>query len=151
MALLPYMENNNLYNKNKENNEIKQKNKPKHIQNGGSKENSSKKAYQRVKLEEDNLTWKEVENIEKELNFLKNVKLRFFVELDRKTMRFEEIYKLKPGEIITFNRKLDDYIPIFLKNIIFGVGELVNINDNFGVRLIDIRVERFLKDIPGKD
>jgi len=149
MAVLPYMENNNSESKNKKNDEIKKEDKL--IQNEESKENISKKSYQRVKLEEDNLTWKEIENLEKELNFLKDVKLRFYVEIDRKKMRFEEIYKLKPGEIITFNRKLDDYIPIFLKNIIFGVGELVNINDNFGVRLIDIRVERFLKEIPGKD
>jgi len=149
MAVLPYMENNNSESKNKKNDEIKKEEKL--IQNEKSKENTSQKSYQRVKLEEDNLTWKEIENLEKELNFLKDVKLRFYVEIDRKKMRFEEIYKLKPGEIITFNRKLDDYIPIFLKNIIFGVGELVNINDNFGVRLIDIRVERFLKEIPGKD
>jgi len=149
MAVLPYMENNNSESKNKKNNEIKKEEKL--IQNEKSKENTSQKSYQRVKLEEDNLTWKDIENLEKELNFLKDVKLRFYVEIDRKKMRFEEIYKLKPGEIITFNRKLDDYIPIFLKNIIFGVGELVNINDNFGVRLIDIRVERFLKEIPGKD
>ncbi len=158
MAVLPYMENNHQDNKEKKNEEIKnqenfQKETTNLIQDGGeeSEDLNSKKTYQRVKLEEYNLTWKEIEDLEKELNFVKDVKLRFYVEIDRKKMRFEEIYNLKPGEIITFNRKIDDYILIFLNNIIFGVGELVNINDNFGVRLIDIRVERFLKDIPGKD
>ncbi|HIC87497.1 MAG TPA: FliM/FliN family flagellar motor switch protein [Aquificae bacterium] len=150
MALLPYMENNNSDNENQKNNKINKEN-FKFPQNNQIKESDSKNSYQRVKLEENNLTWKEIESLEKELNFLKDVKLRFIVELDRKKMSFEEIYNLKPGEIITLNRKIDDYIPIFLKNIIFGVGELVCINDKFGVRLIDIRVERFLKDIPGKD
>ena len=147
MGVLPYMENDNLGNENKKENSETFQNKTLKRK----KELPARKTYQRVKLDEDILTWKEVENLEKELSFLKDVKLRFFVEIDRKKMRFEEIYNLKPGEIITLNRKLEDYITIFLKNIIFGVGELVNINDNFGVRLIDIRVERFLKDLPGKD
>ncbi len=157
MGVLPYMENsenNKNKSENKENIEQKQKmenNLSKNILQDGAGEGEDQPSYQRVKIDEDNLTWKEIEDLEKELSFLKDVKLRFFVELDRKKMRFEEIYNLKPGEIITFNRKLDDYVPVFLKNIVFGVGELVNINDNFGVRLIDIRVERFLKDIPGKD
>ena len=158
MGVLPYMENNSQGNNEEKSNEKNkeknfQKETSKFIQDGGEQTNNSNllNAYQRIKLEEHNLSWKEIEDLEKELSFIKDVKLRFHVEIDRKKMRFEEVYNLKPGEIITFNRKIDDYIPIFLNNVVFGVGELVNINDNFGVRLIDIRVERFLKDIPGKD
>lgn len=78
-----------------------------------------------------------MENIEN-LKLLYDIEISVSVILGKIERNLEFLLNLKEGEIIELKKHTEDYLEINLDNIPFGKGELVIVNNKFGVRLIDL-------------
>lgn len=74
------------------------------------------------------------ENIE----LLLDVPLRIDVQLGRTTMTIAEILALHPGSVIELDRVAGEPVDIVANERLIAKGEVVVVDDNFGVRLTDI-------------
>ncbi|HBT47769.1 MAG TPA: flagellar motor switch protein FliN [Peptococcaceae bacterium] len=66
---------------------------------------------------------------------LLDIPLKLSVELGRAKMRVREILELEEGSVIVLNRAAGDRVDILVNGRPMGKGEVVVINDAFGVRL----------------
>ncbi|ADU97406.1 FliM/FliN family flagellar motor switch protein [Thermovibrio ammonificans] len=67
-----------------------------------------------------------------------DIELKISLVVGRKVMPFSKVLKLKEGDIITLDKKLDDYLEVTLNDQEFGIGELIVINDKVSLRLVDL-------------
>ncbi|MEP7355266.1 MAG: flagellar motor switch protein FliN [Acidobacteriota bacterium] len=72
---------------------------------------------------------------------LANVPIDLEVELARKTMTLEELLALNKGSVIRLPRSAGENIDILVGGHMFGSGEIVIIEEHFGVRFTDFREE----------
>jgi flagellar motor switch protein FliN/FliY len=75
---------------------------------------------------------------ELKLEEFKDIKLKLSLTLGPKQMLLSKVLQLKEGDIIVFDKKLEDYLEIKLNNQSFGIGEIIVINEKIGLRLIDL-------------
>jgi flagellar motor switch protein FliN/FliY len=68
-----------------------------------------------------------------------NVPLDLEVELGRKTMTLESILALQPGSVIKLPRSAGENIDILAGGHHVGSGEIVIIEEHFGVRITDFK------------
>lgn len=78
-----------------------------------------------------------MENLEK-LKFLYDIEVELSAFIGKIDSNIEFILKLEEGDLIEIDKNIDDYLEIYVGNLIFGKGELVIVNDKFSVRLIDM-------------
>ena len=76
-----------------------------------------------------------------DIKFLKDVELEVSVELGRVIKTFEFLLKLKEGDIISLEKNIEDFLYIYVGDVPFAVGEMVNVNDKYGIRIIDLMKE----------
>lgn len=72
------------------------------------------------------------------LHSLKNVKLRFHVELGRTIISVRELLGLQPGSVIELDRSTGEALDLYLNNRLFGRCEVLLIEENFNVRITSI-------------
>jgi len=68
----------------------------------------------------------------------KDVNLRISLSIGTKTMSLSKVMKLREGDIIEFDRKVDDYLDVYLNGKKFGIGELIVVNEKYSLRLVDL-------------
>lgn len=78
-----------------------------------------------------------MENLEK-LKFLYDIEVELSASIGKIDSNIEFILRLEEGDLIEIDKNIDDYLEIYVGNLIFGKGELVIVNDKFSVRLIDM-------------
>jgi flagellar motor switch protein FliN/FliY len=69
---------------------------------------------------------------------LVDVPIRVTVELGRSQMTVQEILKLEKGSVIELNRIAGDPVDVFVNDYLIAKGEVVVVDDNFGVRITKI-------------
>ncbi len=79
-----------------------------------------------------------MEDKELKIEEFKDIKLKLSLVLGPKQMLLSKVLKLKEGDIIVFDKKLEEYLEIKLNNQSFGIGEIIVINEKIGLRLIDL-------------
>jgi len=67
-----------------------------------------------------------------------DVMLDVKVEVGKKVEPFSKVLKLKEGDIIVLDKLLEDYLSIYLNDQLFALGEMVIVNDKFGIRIVDL-------------
>lgn len=67
-----------------------------------------------------------------------DVPIRVTVELGRSQMTVQEILKLEKGSVIELNRIAGDPVDVFVNDYLIAKGEVVVVDDNFGVRITKI-------------
>ncbi|TBV79663.1 MAG: flagellar motor switch protein FliN [Desulfobulbaceae bacterium] len=72
------------------------------------------------------------------LNFLLDVPLEVSVELGRTSMIINKMLHLTQGSVIELNRVAGTPVDIFVNHKLMGKGEVVVINEHFGVRMTEI-------------
>jgi len=81
----------------------------------------------------------EVESVQetstKNLDLLLDVKLQITVELGRKDMNFGDILQLGRGSIVELNKMADDPVDIYVNQSKIAQGEVVVVDEHFGVRI----------------
>ncbi len=76
--------------------------------------------------------------VDKKLERFKDIKLKLSLVLGRKELPLSKVLKLKEGDLITLDTKLEDYLEVYLNDKKFGIGELIVINDKISLRLVDL-------------
>ena len=73
-----------------------------------------------------------------QIDFLKDVNLKFNIEIGRVKKLLVEILALKEGDIIELDKTIDDYIDVHLNDKPFAIAEMVIANEKYGVRIVDL-------------
>jgi flagellar motor switch protein FliN/FliY len=76
-----------------------------------------------------------------EIRHLADVPIDFDVELGHTNMTVEAILALDAGSVIKMPRSAGENIDILAGGLLIGSGEIVVIEDNFGVRITDFLEE----------
>lgn len=71
----------------------------------------------------------------KNLDLLLDVSLNVTVELGRKEMRFGEVLNLGKGSLVELNKIADEPVDIYVNQSKIAEGEVVVVDDHFGVRI----------------
>lgn len=69
------------------------------------------------------------------INMLMNLDLPVAVELGRVQMMVKDILELGPGAVVELNKFSGEPVDIFVNNKKFAEGEVVVVDQNFGVRI----------------
>lgn len=70
-----------------------------------------------------------------------DVPLELEMELDRKHMPMHEVLDWEPGSVIWLTRSAGENIDISSGGVVVGYGEIVIIENTFGIRITDFRQE----------
>lgn len=92
--------------------------------------------------EEDKRHFDELEEerfqIPPELEFIRDIPMRVSVELGRSTMLVKDLIRLSPNMILELDKLVGEPLEIHINNMLVARGEVVVINEKFGIRLTDI-------------
>ena len=72
------------------------------------------------------------------INLLMDVPLRLTVELGRTTKLVKEILALAPGSVVELDKLAGEAVDILVNEKLIAKGEVVVIDENFGVRITEI-------------
>lgn len=72
-----------------------------------------------------------------EIAHLSNIPMDVEVELDRRRMTMREILALEPGSVVKMTRSAGENIDLVIGGTLVGSGEIVIIEESFGVRITD--------------
>lgn len=72
------------------------------------------------------------------LEMLMEVSLQLSVELGQTQMSVRQVLDLQQGSVVELNRQAGDAVDIFVNNHIFARGEVVVVDDKFGVRITEL-------------
>lgn len=72
------------------------------------------------------------------LGLLLDIPLQITVELGRTKQKLEEVLELTPGSIIELDKLAGEPVDVFVNSKLIAKGEVVVIDENFGVRITDI-------------
>lgn len=72
------------------------------------------------------------------LNILLDVKLQLTVELGRTELPIKKVLELTKGSIVTLNKAAGEPVELYANGKLIAFGEVVVIEDNFGLRITHI-------------
>lgn len=72
------------------------------------------------------------------LDFLLDIPLEVTVELGRTSMIINNLLQLTQGSVVELNKAAADTVEIYVNNKLLGKGEVIIVNDRFGVRITEI-------------
>ncbi|HOK06402.1 MAG TPA: flagellar motor switch protein FliN [Syntrophales bacterium] len=73
-----------------------------------------------------------------DLNFILDIPLNLTVELGRTRMLISELLQLGQGSVVELTKLAGEPMDVFINNRLIARGEVVVVNEKFGVRLTDI-------------
>jgi len=74
----------------------------------------------------------------KDLDFILDIPLEISVELGRTNMLVNDLLQLARGSIIELSKLAEEPMDIYINRKLFARGEVVVVNEKFGIRLTDI-------------
>jgi flagellar motor switch protein FliN/FliY len=72
------------------------------------------------------------------LDLIMDLSLRVTVELGRTVMSVREVLSLGPGAVVQLDKLAGEQVDILINDRLVAKGEVVVVDENFGVRIIDI-------------
>ncbi|MBF0302787.1 MAG: flagellar motor switch protein FliN [Desulfamplus sp.] len=94
-------------------------------------ENSSNQDTKAVTAQAD-------ESGERELSFILDIPLELSVELGKTRMIVNDLLQLSQGSIVELNKLAGEPLEVYINRKLIARGEVVVVNEKFGVRLTDI-------------
>ncbi len=88
--------------------------------------------------DEANESRAEIGHLDKELAFILDIPLELSVELGRSRMLINDLLQLGQGSIIELNKLAGEPLEVYINGKLVAKGEVVVVNEKFGVRLTDI-------------
>jgi len=74
----------------------------------------------------------------RDLDFILDIPLEISVELGRTQMLVNDLLKLGQGSIVELTKMADEPMDVYVNRKLFARGEVVVVNEKFGIRLTDI-------------
>ncbi len=78
------------------------------------------------------------ENKPANLDFILDIPLEISVELGRTRMMIHDLLKLGQGSVIELSKPAGDTLEILANNRLIAKGDVVSINDKYGIRLTEV-------------
>ncbi|MBW1763970.1 MAG: flagellar motor switch protein FliN [Deltaproteobacteria bacterium] len=72
------------------------------------------------------------------MDFLLDIPLEISVELGRTKITIGDLLKLSQGSVVELNKLTDEPLEIFVNKKLMAQGEVVVVNEKFGIRLTNI-------------
>ncbi len=79
---------------------------------------------------------KELEKVD--ISTFSDIKLKIHVEVGRTKKHFADLLNIKEGDVIKLDKSLEDYIDLYINGSLFAIGELVVVNEKYGIRVVDL-------------
>lgn len=91
-------------------------------------------------------------NPERNLDLILDIDVDVTVELGRTTMQIKDVLELSPGAVIELNKLAGETVDVYVNQAMIAKGEVVVINENFGVRITEIiGAEARIQNLGGKN
>ena len=74
----------------------------------------------------------------RESSLLKEVEVSLQARLGQVTMPVSELLELRSGSILTLDRNIAEPIELYLNNALVARGEIVAVDDMFGIRITEV-------------
>ena len=74
----------------------------------------------------------------KNLDFIMDIPLQLTVELGRTKLLVRDVLQLNQGSVVELERASGEPLDVFVNGTLVAHGEVVVVNDKFGIRLIDV-------------
>lgn len=74
----------------------------------------------------------------RDLDFILDIPLKISVELGKTQMLVNDLLRLGQGSIVELSKLADEPMDIYVNRKLFARGEVVVVNEKFGIRLTDI-------------
>lgn len=94
--------------------------------------------FEELKAEKTEKNGKKEDKPMRDLDFLLDIPLEITVELGRKKMPIKDLLQLGQGSVIELEKVAGEPMEILVNNKLVAKGEVVVVNEKFGVRLTDI-------------
>jgi flagellar motor switch protein FliN/FliY len=72
-----------------------------------------------------------------EIVHLADVPFKLEMELDRKAVQLEQVLEWEVGSVVWLTRSAGENIDVYVGGVLFGSGEIVIMENTFGIRLTD--------------
>jgi len=72
------------------------------------------------------------------IDLLMDVSMRVTVELGRTRMQLSQILELQHGSVVELDRLAGDPVDVFVNDVMVARGEVVVVDDKFGVRITEM-------------
>lgn len=72
------------------------------------------------------------------LDFLLDIPLEVTVELGRTKLIINDMLQLTQGSVVELSKNAGETVDIYVNNKLLGKGEVIVVNDRFGVRITEI-------------
>ncbi len=79
-----------------------------------------------------------VESIEPNLDVILNIPVTLSMQIGRTRMTIEELMRLNRGSVVKLDRLAGEPMDILVNGTLIAHGEVVVVNDKFGIRLLDV-------------
>ncbi len=98
---------------------------------------------QKLDQKEEELVFEELNDnkpspVQRDLDFLLDIPLMVSVELGRTKMLIHDLLQLGQGSVVELDKLAGEPMEIYVNNRLIARGEVVVVNEKFGVRLTDI-------------
>jgi flagellar motor switch protein FliN/FliY len=87
-----------------------------------------------ARMEKESVSTKEISN----LDFILDIPLEVSVELGRAKMLISDLLQLGQGSVIELTKMAGEPVEIFVNQKMIARGEVVVVNEKFGIRMTDI-------------
>ena len=77
-------------------------------------------------------------DIAKNIDIVQDVKVTLSMELGRTRLSIRELLQLSQGSVIELDRMVDEHMDVLVNGTLVAHGEVVVIDDKFGIRLTDV-------------
>ena len=72
------------------------------------------------------------------LELIMDVPLTLTLEVGRASLNVRDLLKLSQGSVVELNKQAGDPLDVYVNGTLIAHGEVVVVNDKFGIRLIDV-------------
>lgn len=73
-----------------------------------------------------------------DIDFLLDISLNVTVEVGRKKIPISDLLQMQQGSVITLEKMLGEPFEVYVNGKLMAFGEIVVVNEKFGVRLTDV-------------
>ncbi len=76
----------------------------------------------------------DIKNLEK----IKNVKVRLYAELGKTNISLKDAIEYDSGSIIDLNKMEDETVDVYVDDILIAKAKIVAIEDSYGIKIVEI-------------
>ena len=76
--------------------------------------------------------------LSRNMDLIRGVKVKLSASLGKRELTVQELFQLKEGEVLQLDKLTTDPVDILLDGRLVARGELVVVDDNFGVRITEL-------------